>query len=204
MNTTTVSEAEAPEPSVGGWAKRIRDAWQDSVGSIINVGALLAEAKAEMAHGRFEAMIESDLPFGPRTAQMLMAIAEDKKLSKAKHVSHLPAAWGTLYELTKVPDEVFEAKVKEGVIHPDMQRDEAMRLHRPFGNARHEIRQETATAREAFRQGRFDPDVMWSALKDSLIMRRSSLGWPQKELEEKIGWTEGQCDKYERGISTML
>lgn len=184
--------------STAKWVGLIRDAWQDSVGSVLKIGQLLIDAKAELEHGQFETMIETDLPFGPRSARMLMAIAEDKKLANRKHASVLPPSWTTLYELTKVPEDVFEAKLKEGVIRPDMQRDEAMRLHRPFGNARHEIRQETATAREAFRQGRFDPDVMWSAFLDSLIMRRKALGWSQQELDEHAGWTAGQCDKYER------
>jgi hypothetical protein len=184
------------------WVARINEAWRSSVEGILAVGRLLIDAKEgpeKLPHGEFGKMIESRLPFQARTAQMLMAIAEDKRIANTKHVSHLPSSWGTLYELTKVPDEVFEKSLKEGVIRPDMPRDEAMRLHRPFGNARHEIRQETAAEREAFRQGRFDPDTMWSAMLDSLIARRKSLGWPQKELDEKTGWADGQCDKYERG-----
>ena len=34
--------------------------------------------------GEFRQMIEQDLPFGLRTAQMLMAIAKDRRLSNAK------------------------------------------------------------------------------------------------------------------------
>ena len=52
--------------------------------------------------GIFEAMVEDDLPFGKRTAQRLMAIASDQRLSNTTHVSLLPASWQTLYELTKL------------------------------------------------------------------------------------------------------
>ena len=49
-------------------------------------------------------MVEGHLPFGERTAQRLVTIANDPRLSNATHVSHLPQSWYTLYELTKVPD----------------------------------------------------------------------------------------------------
>ena len=181
------------------WVARINGAWRSSVEGIIAVGRLLTEAKADLQHGQFAAMIETRLSFGANTAQILMKIASDPRLANPEFIQLLPSSWGTLYELTKVSDEIFAEKIKEGVIRPDMLRDEAMRLHRPYGNARHEIRQETATAREAFKSGRFDPDTMWSALLDSLIARRKGLGWSEIELEDKIGWSAGQCDKYERG-----
>jgi hypothetical protein len=39
---------------------------------MIQTGKLLIEAKAKWKHGEFVAMLRSDLPFGPRTAQRLM------------------------------------------------------------------------------------------------------------------------------------
>ena len=35
---------------------------------------------------------------------MLMAIAEHPAISNTNHGSYLPPSWGTLYELTKVPE----------------------------------------------------------------------------------------------------
>ena len=59
--------------------------------------------KAELPHGEWLKMIRDELPFGKRTAQMLVTVATNDNLQDAyaKHVSLLPAAWGTLYELTK-------------------------------------------------------------------------------------------------------
>jgi N6-adenosine-specific RNA methylase IME4 len=37
-------------------------------------------------------------------------------------VQHLPASWGTLYELTKLDDDQFEARIEDGTINPDMER----------------------------------------------------------------------------------
>ena len=52
-------------------------------------------------------MVESDkVPFGVRTAQFLMAIAEHSILSNTKHASLLPPSWMTVYELTKLVEEL--------------------------------------------------------------------------------------------------
>lgn len=51
------------------------------------------------------AMVRLELPFGESTAEKLMKIASHPLLSKSEHVPILPPAWGTLYELTKLPPE---------------------------------------------------------------------------------------------------
>jgi Protein of unknown function (DUF3102) len=107
------------------WAARITECWRSSVEGILRTGRLLIEAKANLPFGEFGRMIESDLPFGERTAQRLMAIGQDNRLSNPTHVSLLPASWGTLYELTKLSDEEFSSAVQQRVIRPDMLRGEA-------------------------------------------------------------------------------
>jgi hypothetical protein len=73
-------------------------------------------------------MVQDELPFGPRTAQRLMAIAGDERLTKAPHASLLPQSWMTLYELTRLTDEQFAAAVADGAINPEMRRTEAEAL----------------------------------------------------------------------------
>lgn len=104
------------------FAERIAACWRKSVEAIFEVGRLLSSAKERLVHGEFEIMIEGALPFGARTAQRLMAIARDERLTKPTHVSLLPPSWGTLYELTKLPNETFEARIADGTIRPDMER----------------------------------------------------------------------------------
>jgi len=116
----------APDPPKGApasaWAQRITLAWRKSAESIFEAGRLLIAAKAALPHGDWEAMCERDLPFKLRTAQRIMAIAADERLSKATHVSHLPQSWGTLYELTKLDDQQFGARIEDGTIRPEMER----------------------------------------------------------------------------------
>ena len=113
---------DAVETAREQWAARIAGAWRKSVEAILEAGRLLIEAKAALPHGAFADMIESDLPFGARMAQMLMAIARNPRLVNAKHVSLLPPHVGTLYELTKLTEDEFEAKLATGQIHPELER----------------------------------------------------------------------------------
>jgi N6-adenosine-specific RNA methylase IME4 len=110
------------------YAQRIRAAWQNSVAAIFEVGRLLTHAKAGLAHGEFEAMVTSALPFGPSTARRLMAIAADERLTNRAHVHVLPPYWGTLYELTKLDDTGFEAAIAKGIVHPEMDRKDIARV----------------------------------------------------------------------------
>jgi hypothetical protein len=51
-----------------------------------------------------------------------MAIAADARLRNPTHMSHLPHSWGTLYELTRLDDQDFEALLGDGTINPEMTR----------------------------------------------------------------------------------
>ena len=116
-------------PARPAWADAITESWQKSVEGILETGQLLIDAKADLPHGSFVAMIESDLPFVPQTARKLMAIANDHKL-KGAHVRALPASWGTLYELTKLDDDSWAVAEKENLIRPDVERKEVAAFRR--------------------------------------------------------------------------
>jgi hypothetical protein len=113
-----------PGAPASAWAARITACWRASVEAILEVGRLLTAAKEALPHGEFGKMVEADLPFGDRTAQMLMAIAADPQISNPKFISHLPANWGALYELStlKLNEEQFERGIEKGAICPDAER----------------------------------------------------------------------------------
>jgi N6-adenosine-specific RNA methylase IME4 len=120
---TRAAEAEIITAKAQQWAERITASWQKSVEGIFDTGKLIIQAKEDLTkHGEFIAMVKSQLPFSDRTARRLMAIAADQRLSKRTHVSVLPPHWGTLYELTKLDDEQFEAAIADGTINPGMER----------------------------------------------------------------------------------
>lgn len=113
-----------------GWAVRIAACWRRGAESIIEAGRLLAAAKAALEHGEFESMIERALPFGARTAQRLMAIAADERLSNPTRVSLLPPSWGAMYELTRLDDEQLDKSFADGAIKPDMERADAVAIRK--------------------------------------------------------------------------
>lgn len=104
------------------WADRIGAAWRSTIEGIFETGRLLIEAKVALEHGEWLAMIEAELPFSASTAQRLMIVADDQRLSNAAHVPFLPPSWGTLYELTKLPDDVLFEKFADGTINPECTR----------------------------------------------------------------------------------
>src|SRR6266566_552138 len=114
--------AESPRQrwskEIGAAWQKIEVTWQKTVEAVLQNGALLLKAKSELPRGEFTAMVENDLPFSPRTAQRLMAIANNKVLSDPTRASLLPPAWATLYELSKVPDDKLKARIEDGTITP--------------------------------------------------------------------------------------
>jgi N6-adenosine-specific RNA methylase IME4 len=108
------------------WAQAIAATFRMSVDAILMTGRLLVEAKAALPHGSFIAMVDTKLPFHKRTAQMLMAIGEDARLTETNHGSLLPPHWRTLYELTRLDDDTLAARFADGTIRPEMERSEVI------------------------------------------------------------------------------
>jgi N6-adenosine-specific RNA methylase IME4 len=122
------------------WAARIAGAWRKSAEAVLEAGRLLKEARDALPHGAFLDMIERDLPFGAGTAQRLMRIAADARIANAAHGPFLPPSWRTLYELTKLSDHEFGAKLASGEIHPEMEHRDVARENRLTAKARDEAR----------------------------------------------------------------
>jgi hypothetical protein len=130
VSTAIALRDELLQPAEKDWSYyviQITVAWQKSVSAIIVTGELLIEAKAKVGHGDWLKLVE-ELPFSEDTAQRLMAIARHPVISNTDHVRYLPPSYGTLYELTKVPEQKLLAGIKDHVINPDMERKDVARL----------------------------------------------------------------------------
>jgi hypothetical protein len=117
----------------GALTKRFKTAWKMGVTGIIKAGQVLLTGKEQLDHGEFLDWLRKDLHLHERKAQMLMLIARHPVLSNAKFVSHLPASWGTLYELTHLcrpnqnPQRMLDL-IASGQINPFMTREDAQAL----------------------------------------------------------------------------
>ena len=113
---------------IAKYAQRIINCQRKSIQSIVECGRLLIAAKDELKHGEFLKMIENELPFKRSSAQALMKIAADGRITKYQHAGCLPAHWSTLVKLTQLPDAAFEARIADGTIHPGLERRPAAEM----------------------------------------------------------------------------
>lgn len=113
------------------YVEQITRAFKRTHDQILWVGQLLIDAKADLKHGEFEAMIETDLPWlGKRVAEMFMAIKRDERLANAKLVSLLPPSYSTLYVLSGLDDDTFNTAIEDGRVHAGMTRQEAEKIRK--------------------------------------------------------------------------
>jgi N6-adenosine-specific RNA methylase IME4 len=110
------------------WSTRIRAALHKSVECVLEVGRLLKEAKAKLPPRSFLTMIERDLPFTPRMAQLYMAVASNPRFANAKCISHLPSSIGTLSDIGNLPNDIYERLCLDGSINPAMTRPQVSNI----------------------------------------------------------------------------
>jgi hypothetical protein len=142
------------------WAEEINASYRKSIEGILKMGLTLIAAKDALDHGQFLEMIEHDLPFEASTAERLMKIARDPRITNAAHAQFLPMAWGTLYELSKLPDAAFEQAVSSGDINPKMTRTEAVQLAAPSRNVTHDEPVKAGTDDVETLSPRHEPEIV--------------------------------------------
>lgn len=116
------------QDNASNWVAKITASWRAGFDSMLEVGRLLREAKAALPHGSFMAMVETQLPFKLRYAEVLMKIGDDARLTNPQHAAILPRSPATLHELQRLTPCEFDARVADGSIRPDMSRSQAKAL----------------------------------------------------------------------------
>jgi hypothetical protein len=111
---------------INEWKSKISEAWQRSVGSIIEVGKLIKSAKEEL--GISYTLLETELPFSTTVAAYLVKISDNPVLSNPQYYSKLPSAYNTLYHLTSVDDDTLIEQLNNGIITPDFGLSHAKQL----------------------------------------------------------------------------
>lgn len=146
--------------TIAQYAERINAAWRQSVQGVIEAGRLLAQAKAELSADFYKQMIEQHLPFVRRTADRLIAISQDERI--ATHASLMPPSWTTMYELTRLDDEAFTARIDDGTINAEMERkDVAQAVKQQVRTTRELLLGENQTALPNKRYGVIVADPEW-------------------------------------------
>jgi hypothetical protein len=124
----------APKHTIDEWAERIRASHAQSVMSVVKTGSDLIDAKNDLGHGQFGIMLRSGkLPFGQRTAEFYMRIAEHPVLSNPNHGSNLPASWRTLAELARLDGPALERAIRDGRVTPELERPKVADVVKEYG-----------------------------------------------------------------------
>jgi hypothetical protein len=150
LKKVSVPRALSNHPSVEEWAEIIGTDFRRSVEATIAAGRHLQEAKDQLDDERSEFLQLLDrIGIHETTACKLMRIAAHPVISDFSHVKKLPLAWGTLYELTTLPTDVFEAKLADGTVTPEMERKDVEALKATLkGEARQPRTRRSATQRD--------------------------------------------------------
>lgn len=175
----------------------IRSAWHKSREKVIALGRALLRAKEELAHGEFTAMIQTDLPFGPDSAQQFMRLAKDDRLANPDTYQHLPQSPAALDRLRTLPDEDLTEAIEQGAVHPSM----------TVKDARHVVQIMQSRKDEPQKQQRRPCPVSeppegvasnYSELVWLLRQRRQAAGMSQLELDHTAGLQDGYTSKLEQ------
>jgi hypothetical protein len=113
--------------TVGQFTTSIMAAWHRSVDSIIEVGELWDKAKSSLSKEELKEL-KGSTKFNEPTISKLISIAKDPRITDPKYRAIMPSSYSTLYELTHLSDAEFESAFNDGVLRPDIERDEVKAL----------------------------------------------------------------------------
>ena len=132
------------KPNARSWkdfANLINTSWRKGAAAIIETGRLILDAQAELDRDVFNSLLKLRLDCGDSVARKLLCIAKNPII--CAHGHKLPSCWTTIYELTKLADDVLKAALANGKIHSGMERKDATALRHPKGEGNGQSEAET-------------------------------------------------------------
>jgi hypothetical protein len=129
------------------FAREINTLWQRAQATFLTIGRYLNLAKERLPHGEFNAMIDRDLPFSPRTAFQIRAATVAIESGRLPS-DGLPQNYTTIYYLSTLPDAALEQAKQSGLLRPDLRRSEVIAFKKKvLGAEEAEVERGEATAR---------------------------------------------------------
>src|SRR5262249_9615801 len=117
LKKVSIPPALSNRRSAEEFVRLITDRRIHAVENIVAIGRHFKEASDELDHGEFGPMLKR-IKFSGPTARKYMAIAAHPVISNRSNWNALPPAWTTLYEMTKLPRGILEARIADGTITP--------------------------------------------------------------------------------------
>ena len=120
LKNVSIPPALSNRRSVEEFVRLITDCRACAVENLVAIGQHLREAKEELDHGEFGPMLKR-IKFSEGTARKYRAISAHPVISNRSNWNALPPSWTTLYELTKLPLDVLEARIADGTVTPELE-----------------------------------------------------------------------------------
>lgn len=124
-------------PSVDEAAEWVHASWRQGIAAIIETGRRLIVIRQAYKDysGRWSELIgvgekPGALPFGKSNVYRLIAIAENADRLLA-HSERMPIDSWLLYDIARLDEETFQARLADGTIHPELRRRNLSMLRDP-------------------------------------------------------------------------
>jgi N6-adenosine-specific RNA methylase IME4 len=114
------------------WAGRLRASMRKTFTSVLETGEILIRARAALPHGQWLPML-AKAGLRPRRAQIWMEVFRNPRFANANPDSLLPPCLTTLYQIGKLPDDVFQRLCADGTINPTVTRVTIKAINRRLG-----------------------------------------------------------------------
>jgi N6-adenosine-specific RNA methylase IME4 len=121
------------------WADRVLASMRRTFTAALETGEILIRAKAALPHGQWLPML-AKAGLQPRQAQIWMEVARNPRFANASPDSLLPPCLTTLYQIAKLPDDVFQRLLADGTIYPTVSRETIKAILRRLDRAADEQR----------------------------------------------------------------
>ena len=124
--------------------------------------------------------------FSDATVSKLISIAKNPCITDQKYRAVLPSSYGTLYELTHLSPSEFESAAQEGVLRPDIEREEVMAIRGEPHSGRAKVKAKgTVLVTILLSQDVIEPSDL-ELLKSAVS---SLIGRPSVTVEASPAWT---------------
>ncbi len=113
----------------------IAGAWNKTIDALLETANLLYTYSQQANWKEIKEQLQLDGVMGASVISMMLGIGRDPRLQKPSLKKLLPPSYNTLYLLTKLDDDVIDAKVKEEVLTPALTVQDVREWSKPTGAA---------------------------------------------------------------------
>lgn len=125
----------SPQTAVTVPAKRavtnISAAWHKTIDALFETANLLYTYSQQANWREIKEQLQVDGVMGASVISMMLGIARDPRLQKPAVKRLLPPSYNTLYLLSKLDDDVIDAKIKDEALMPSLTVEEVRQWSKP-------------------------------------------------------------------------